>query len=308
MKIAIIGAGLSGCNIYNELKNIDNIELTIFDKARGTGGRLSTKYIDDKFIDHGTPFIELTHTSLEIFLEKKVEENILRKNELAYLPLNGMNKLCSSLINKKDFIKNTKINTIKFIDNKWHIEDTNKNIYRDFDFVVSTIPTKQILELDMPLNQNIKNELEKVTYTSIASLICYSYNNTKLDLTRFQNSEIFHKIIDNSDKYNYKDFSSYVIHFNNSFIQKYKDFSKDEMFAQIYKKLEDDFNADIKKEFETIEHYWKYAFVHQYLDKEFLFDKQMKIGFCGDYFINPNVQSSYDSSLKLSKKIKGLAC
>ena len=28
-----------------------------FWKSRGVGGRLSTKYIDDKFIDHGTPFL-----------------------------------------------------------------------------------------------------------------------------------------------------------------------------------------------------------------------------------------------------------
>ena len=45
--IAIIGAGFSGCNLYNNLKEkYENI--TIFEKSRGVGGRLSTKYIEDK--------------------------------------------------------------------------------------------------------------------------------------------------------------------------------------------------------------------------------------------------------------------
>ena len=55
MKIAIIGAGFSGCNLYDNLK-LQFEDITIFEKSRGVGGRLSTKYIDDKFIDHGTPF------------------------------------------------------------------------------------------------------------------------------------------------------------------------------------------------------------------------------------------------------------
>ena len=46
MKIAIIGAGFSGCNLYNNLKDkYENI--TIFEKSRGVGGRLSTKYIEE---------------------------------------------------------------------------------------------------------------------------------------------------------------------------------------------------------------------------------------------------------------------
>ena len=57
-----------------------------------------------------------------------------------------------------------------------------------------------------------------------------------------------------------------------------------------------------------LKHYWKYAFVHKNINETFLFDDAMKIGFCGDYFINKNIESSYESSIKLSNKIKELIC
>lgn len=59
MKIAIIGSGLSGCNLFN-LLSMNNHEVTIFEKARGAGGRCSTRYVNDEFIDHGTSSFEAT--------------------------------------------------------------------------------------------------------------------------------------------------------------------------------------------------------------------------------------------------------
>lgn len=78
MRVAIIGAGFSGCHLYNLLKPF-NFEISIFEKSRGTGGRLSTKYVDDKFIDHGTPFIKSEDREFIEFLDKKVKENVLKK-------------------------------------------------------------------------------------------------------------------------------------------------------------------------------------------------------------------------------------
>jgi predicted NAD/FAD-dependent oxidoreductase len=307
MKIAIIGAGLSGCNSYKILSKIENIQITVFDKSRGAGGRLSTKYIEDKFIDHGTAFIKTKNPDLKLFLDKKVEDDILIKDRNQYLPKNGINKLCSRLINKKDLITNSRIEKISYINNKWILEDQSKE-YSNYDVLILTIPTKQILELDMKINKKMKNKLEQVTYKSIASLICYSYLNQKLDLKKIENSKVIFKAFDNSKKYNYKDFSSYILHFDNSFIEQNEDLDKDDLFEVIHKKIESDFDLNIRNEFETIEHYWKYALVNKNINEDFLLDKEYKLGFCGDYFIGKNIESSLTSSCKLAKKIKELLC
>ena len=79
MKIAIIGAGFSGCNLYDNLK-LKYEDITIFEKSRGVGGRLSTKYIDDKFIDHGTPFLIPITEDLKSFCSDLVRNKVIKNS------------------------------------------------------------------------------------------------------------------------------------------------------------------------------------------------------------------------------------
>jgi len=51
IKIAIIGAGLSGLSAAHFLK--DHVEITLFEKACSVSGRISTRYAGPYFFDHG---------------------------------------------------------------------------------------------------------------------------------------------------------------------------------------------------------------------------------------------------------------
>ena len=53
-KIAIIGAGLSGLVVAKTLGRHN--EIHIFEKSRGVGGRMSTRYADPFQFDHGAQF------------------------------------------------------------------------------------------------------------------------------------------------------------------------------------------------------------------------------------------------------------
>ena len=54
MKIAIIGAGPAGCAAARRLSE-RGADVTVFDKARGPGGRTSSRRIGDRSVDHGAP-------------------------------------------------------------------------------------------------------------------------------------------------------------------------------------------------------------------------------------------------------------
>ena len=300
MKIAVIGAGLSGCNIYNKL--IKEHDITIFEKSRGVGGRLSTKYVDDKFIDHGTSSFETNGISFENFSNKLVSENILKKSDEIYTPTNGINKVCSILINKKDLITNQRIVEIKELDGKFFLLSEKGDTFKEFDKVILTIPAPQILEIKTTLSKNILTKLKKVTYDSVATLICYSNNILNLEHPKLLESDFFSKIINNSHKYEYKRFSSYVFHTNKEFSNKVKDLKKEEIADLIYKKIEKLIGVNVYNECYTIPHLWKYAKVNKYLDEQFLYENN--IGICGDYFDGNNLEATYLSSTKLCEKIQ----
>lgn len=301
MKIAIIGAGLSGSVLYNLLKK-DGDDVTIFEKSRGAGGRCSTRYINEKLIDHGTPYFQAHDKDFVEFCDEKVAQNILvQKGEKrnCYYPTNGMNKLCSSLIDENDFIKNTQIVACDFQNNFWSLKDQNGVRYEKFEKLFITIPAPQILELDIALPKVIKEKLQSVTYDSIATLMVYSYTLQNLLHPALIKSDIFKKIVDNSSKYNYNNFSSYVIHLAETITNKQNFSNKQEVQKFIEEKIYDISAIDLQDDFHLVPHFWKYAFVSEAIDEEFIYEKSLSLGFCGDYFRNNNLEGSYQSAIKL---------
>ena len=294
MKIAIIGAGFSGCNLYDNLK-LQFEDITIFEKSRGVGGRLSTKYIDDKFIDHGTPFLIPITEDLKSFCSDLVKNKVIKNRYDEFLPINGMNKICKFLINEENLKTNTKIIEAKFIDNKWNLVDENNNNYTGFDKLFLTIPATQILEMNIDLEENIKNELEKINYDSVFSLILYSNANLKLNENLVYENSCVENIINNSKKYLYKDFSSYVIHSSRKFANEVNTKTKEEIL-EIFLNSFDEKTKEHLKTFNLIPDLWKFAFVKNSLDMSYYLNESKTLGICGDYFNFSNVEASLTSS------------
>ena len=294
MKITIIGAGFSGCNLYDNLK-LQFEDITIFEKSRGVGGRLSTKYIDDKFIDHGTPFLIPITEDLKSFCSDLVKNKVIKNRYDEFLPINGMNKICKFLINEENLKTNTKIIEAKFIDNKWNLVDENNNNYTGFDKLFLTIPATQILEMNIDLEENIKNELEKIKYDSVFSLILYTNANLKLDENLVYENSCVENIINNSKKYLYKDFSSYVIHSSRKFANEVNTKTKEEIL-EIFLNSFDEKTKEHLKTFNLIPHLWKFAFVKNSLDMSYYLNESKTLGICGDYFNFSNVEASLTSS------------
>ena len=298
MKIAIIGAGFSGCNLYNNLKEKYE-DITIFEKSRGVGGRLSTKYIEDKFIDHGTSSLIPITDDLKMFCLDLSSNGVVKAKYDEFIPKNGINAICKFLIDEKDLIKNTKITKAQNINNKWILEDENHNIYKDFDLLFITIPAPQILQMKIELSNEFKEKLSHIKYDSIFSLILHSNEDIKLDKSVLYENPDIQNIINNSRKYQYKDFSSYVIHSTKEFANCVNEKTKEEI-CEIFLT---NFDADTKElieKFTMIPHLWKYAFAKTSLDMPYFLNDEKNLGICADFFNHSNMEAALLSSELLS--------
>ena len=301
MKIAIIGAGFSGCNLYNNLKEKYE-DIIIFEKSRGVGGRLSTKYVDDKFIDHATSSLIPITDDLIMFCLDLAKNGVVKAKYDEFIPKNGINQICKFLIDEKDLIKNTKIAKAQNIDNKWILEDKNYNIYEGFDLLFITIPAPQILQMKIELQNDFKEKLSHIKYDSIFSLILHSNKDIKLDKSLLYENPDIKNIINNSIKYLYKDFSSYIIHSTKEFANCINEKSKEEI-CEIFL---DNFDDETKEKFERftiIPHLWKYAFAKTSLDMPYFLNEEKNLGICGDYFNHSNMEAALLSSELLSNSI-----
>lgn len=57
LKVAIIGAGMAGLTCAQDLAQC-GMDVVVFDKGRGLGGRMATRRTDGSFqFDHGTQYL-----------------------------------------------------------------------------------------------------------------------------------------------------------------------------------------------------------------------------------------------------------
>ena len=75
MKIAIIGAGLSGLTAAINLDR--TADITLFEKSRGAGGRICTRYVDSYNFDHGAQFFTARSAEFKQFLKPLIKSGVI---------------------------------------------------------------------------------------------------------------------------------------------------------------------------------------------------------------------------------------
>ena len=74
-RIAIVGAGLSGLVLARCLCGVAKV--TIFEKSRGVGGRMATRYADGYEFDHGAQFFTARTPAFREFLQPLVKDRVV---------------------------------------------------------------------------------------------------------------------------------------------------------------------------------------------------------------------------------------
>ncbi len=164
-KIAIIGAGISGLTLAKQLRN--HADVVVFEKARGVGGRMSTRYADPYYFDHGAHTFTARSKAFQAFLQPHIEEGLIAQwsgkvisleigkkptkriwFESHLVPVPNMNSLCKKMAEGIDIRLVTEIAPLTEKQNElWVLHDKEGNPLGEYDWVISTAPPAQTLKL-----------------------------------------------------------------------------------------------------------------------------------------------------------------
>lgn len=159
--IAILGAGLCGLLIANELKK-KRISPTVFEKSRGTGGRMATKRWPWGQANIGAQYFTARNEVFRSLVETWVQKGHAQRwnftpfkvhnNRLVASPDNvdrfvgrpNMTSITRFLAKDIDLALNTHINKADVSSNgTWKLHDKNGKTHGPFDIVISTLPAEQ---------------------------------------------------------------------------------------------------------------------------------------------------------------------
>lgn len=327
MKILLIGCGLtSSITAYLLRTRIPNIHVTVWDKARGPGGRTSVRRgPNGTFVDLGAQFI--TTDSSKLLKYSDVYENLIHSKMLEpmkckiqglsashgkqhFIAPNGTNSLV------KYFLNNANVDCTKFERRVCAITPTGKvscvcGTEEMFDVVIITAPATQILQLDCPIPPIIRNELEKVTYSTR-----YTFNMFYLKPilqeewdVKFLNDDTFRYVsIENRKRQQYDDADCVTFHTTKEFGMRYIKETKDSMFPILSCKVKELFPGWPLPETSNV-HKWLYSQVTTpYINSPgcILLNESIPILAGGDCFTQSTFNGCIESAQKICETIEKL--
>ena len=308
-KIAIIGTGLSAIFSAIHLRKNTDLEINLFDKARGLGGRLATRRAEGGKFDHGAQYFSIERINnlpeIQMLINEGVINNI--KDKDIYFSPDGMTNIAKKLLIDFNIFKEHKLVSIDKENENYKLFFENGSTFNS-DYIIMSCPMPQSLEIlnksKIDYDNNLIKDLEDLSY--FPCIVVMIKSEIKLsNLDKHIGTDVDSKDISwIGDNYGKK-----VSNIENYYtIQCSPEFSY-ENFENEY----DETNEKLKHEMEKIfgsnyqilsNHKWRYSIPKNFYqgDNSLVINQKDFLGLCGDIFTNGRFDGAITSGLSIADK------
>jgi photolyase PhrII len=143
-RVAVVGAGLAGA-FAGRLLADQGVDVVLFDKGRGPGGRLSSRRRPGGRIRHGAPQLHIDDPRLERHLAGWAEEGLLRREGEVWVG-DPPNAVLKHLLAGLDARFGTPVTALERAGERWVVQRGDE-VDEGFDAVLVTVPAPQALGL-----------------------------------------------------------------------------------------------------------------------------------------------------------------
>jgi renalase len=291
MKIAIVGAGLTGCLLANSLVQ-KGFEVTVFEKSRGAGGRCTHKRTAWGTFDMGAPFIPANEPTFKQFMQQQVlqdqatvwptqfyqyaEEHISKKhNQSSYIFSPTMHATCKAMLSGCLLVTQFHVASIQKLHDCWQLIEQSGKISAVFDCVVVCAPwpqTHALLESQPGLTVPNLQQQQWASCWTVALQFEHAID-TPCQYIHCRDSALQSLVNDSAKPHHTQDHPIWVAYFDNKVSDQYgaaeKSLMSDIALAEMCKILA----KPLPRVINRYQHYWRFARPKQ---------QQQPLGIMGD--------------------------
>ena len=323
VKVAVIGGGMSGAVLGALLNGV--AEVVLFEKARGLGGRMSTRRTEHHAFDHGTPFFTAKSKIFRRFLNMmmasgSIEEWALRlvdygqcgnkdtinmaESGAYYLGVPTMNAFINKIALSVEVKSGKKVAGVMKENGKWTIVDQENRAYSDFDWVICTTPPSQMLAIVPEEYLAAKSfDLVQMSPCFVMMVGFKKRIDIDFDVADVSNAEISKVIIDHNKPHR-KGLPSAVVYSTIDYAE--KNLNGDAV--TIKNTLLKSFLSVLKVDPEAIDlcliHKWVFSELVSRAIMPACVDPRAQFAACGDWNHGGGVEGAFLSAYRLSKYIR----
>lgn len=315
--IAIIGAGMAGVTLAHLLS--DMAEVTLIEKARGVGGRMSTRYADPFEFDHGAQYVTVRSEEFSAFLRPLREASIVQEwqphvvtlekgqpmreriwFDPHYVAVPRMNSLCKYLARDASLLLQTHITGMERKQGRWVLPDKEGGRHGPFDWVISTAPAPQSATL-LPAEFTGHGAIAAAQLQGCFSLMLGFDAPLLLDwqAATVKDSPISWIACNHSKPQRHAP-DCLLIQTANDWSEAHLEEDQAQVETIVLNELEALLGVTLPEPSYRALHRWRYANVREPVGEPYLLDEAQTLAACGDWCLQGRVEAAFLSACHLS--------
>jgi len=316
--VAVIGAGMSGMACANHLAK-HGFSVTVFEKEKEVGGRSSIYQDGHGTYDHGCQYFTVRDKRFQKHIDAMVDQNAVtiwparlasclqgvvhpvEEATILYVGTPGMNAIAQHLSDGMDVRLGTIVSTVKKNTKGWKLTAGGKR--EAFDIVVSGTPAEQTAQLLKSFPEIAAGAAKVKTRPCLSLTVGFDHAlNVPFDAAHFNSCPVMWSS-NNRTKPGRSHSEIWTIQATPGWSEEHFS-SPEDMIGKILLSsfFESSGLSPVMPKFMRT-HKWYYGWSDEPLRADCLWDKNTRLGACGDWCHKGRMEGAYLSGISLAEKI-----
>ncbi len=304
----IVGAGISGLLLARILHD-HGARVTVLEKSRGFGGRLSTKRVGDAVFDQGAQYFTVKDPRFAAWVEKWERAGLVAPwpgtEPTRYIGRPSMTAVPKALAEGLDVKREHKVTALGCCGDHWCVDVENHGCMRA-ERLILTAPVPQCLAMlkagDFVVPEPLLSRLRAVSYDPCLALLVTVAGRTRLPATGLRREHgAIRWAADNQAKGVSPNVTAVTLHLSPEFSAAHYGRTEAEVLDLVRAEAEELIGAPIVG---ATLHRWKFSHVRETFPEPFVWWPEESLGFAGDAFGGPKVEGAAISAISLAERVK----
>ena len=318
--VAVVGAGVSGSMCARQVADA-GLQVTVFDKGRGPGGRAATRRDETHTFDHGAQYFTARDPSFRPFVKRWLDEGsaaewpkslvVLRggkstklEGEQRFVGVPGMSALSGDLLRGVPCEFRTEVESAERRNDGWYLTVSEGRRAGPFSVLVLSAPPAQSVNVAGEAAQlaawarTVKMVPCWAAVVGFASPLDLPY-----DAAFVEESALSWIALDSSKPGRPKDLDVWVLHASAAWSLTHLEQSPEFVHTALLEAFEAATGRAGLRPQPLLTHRWRYARPERSTGVGQLYDPASGIGLCGDWLSDGRVETAAVSGLRLANRI-----